>query len=54
MTAVISEFNMGEGQVLKKVKRHMHVFSAAINDTHSFGRAPASAGILGRKEGYVT
>ena len=52
-TAVISESNMGEGQVPIKVKRHIHVFSAATNDIHRFGRGPASVGIVGRKEGYI-
>jgi hypothetical protein len=52
-TAVTSESNMGEGQVRNKVSRHIYVFSTATNDIHRFGWAPASAGIVGRKEGYV-
>jgi hypothetical protein len=44
---------MGEGQVRIKVKCHIHVFSAATNDIHRFGRAAASVGIVDRKEGYV-
>jgi hypothetical protein len=53
MTAAISEISMGEGQVSKKVKRHIHVFSAATNDIHRFGRALMSVGIVDRKEGYA-
>jgi uncharacterized secreted protein with C-terminal beta-propeller domain len=52
---VISEFDMGEGQVPKKVKRHIlsSAFSAATNDIHCFGPTPVSVGIVGREEGYV-
>jgi hypothetical protein len=53
-TAVTSESNMGEGQVRNKVSRHIYVFSTATNDIRRFGRRPVSAGILGRKEGYVS
>jgi hypothetical protein len=37
---------MGEGQLLKKVKCHIlsPAFSTAGNDTHPFGRVPASMG----------
>ena len=54
-TAVTSESNMGERQVPKEVKLAIlsPVFSAATNDIHCFGRALASAGVVGRKEGHV-
>jgi hypothetical protein len=45
---------MGEGQVPMKVSHHIYVFSTATNDIHRFGWAPASAGVVGRKDGYVS
>jgi len=55
MTAVTSEFDMGAGQVPKKVKRGIlsSTFSVASKDTRCFGRAPGSVGIVDRKEGCV-
>jgi len=45
-TAVTSESNMGEGQVPKKVKRHIlsTAFPVANKNIHDFGQGPASAG----------
>jgi hypothetical protein len=54
--AVISESNMGEGQVPIKVKRHavLSAFPAASKSIRCFGRLPVSVGIVDRKGGYTT
>ena len=53
-TAVISESDMGVGQVPKEGRRGIpSLFSTASDDIHCFGRAAASVGIVDRKEGYV-
>ena len=55
-TAVISEFNMGEGQVLKKVKCRIlsSAFPAASKGIRCFGRAPVNVGVVDRKRGYAS
>ena len=53
-TAVISESNMGEGQVPKKGRRGIpSSFSTASDDIHCFGGVPVGVGIVDREEGYV-
>ena len=53
--AVESESNMAEGQVPKKVKRHilLSTFSAANNNIHWCGQALVSVGIVDGKGGYA-
>jgi len=55
MTAVTSEFNMGDGQVPKRIKRRIlsSAFSAATNDIYCSGYVPVRVGIVGRREGYA-
>jgi hypothetical protein len=50
---VASESNMGEGQVVKKAKRHIlsSTFSAT-NNIYCFGQALVSVGIVDGKGGY--
>ena len=53
-SAVISEISMGEGQVLKKVRRGTgSLFSTAREDIDCLGGAPANGCIVDREEGYV-
>ena len=55
-TVVANESNMGEGQVLKKVKCHIlspMVFTAG-NDICCLGLGRASVGIVDRKGGYTS
>jgi hypothetical protein len=52
---VASESNMGEGQVLKKAKRHilLSTFSATNNNIHWCDYALVSVGIVDGKGGYA-
>jgi hypothetical protein len=53
-TAMISEFDMGAGQVPKEGRRGIpSLFSAASKDIYQFGQAAASVGIVDQKEGYI-
>jgi hypothetical protein len=53
---VISGFSMAEGQLPRQLKRGVlwWAFSVARKDIHCFGPAPASVGIVDRKEAYVS
>ena len=54
-TAVISEFDMGVGQVPKEGRRGIpSLFSIASKDVHDLGRGPASVDIVSRKGGYAS
>lgn len=54
--AADSEFNMGEGKVLKKAKRHilLSTFSAINNDIHWCDQALVSVGIVDGKGGHTS
>ena len=56
VATAISESNMGEGQVTKKVKRHVlsSTFSSASNDIYWCGQALKSVGIVDRKGRYTS
>jgi hypothetical protein len=53
---MISEFDMGEGQVLKKISDSVVSLSFCVvtNDIHCFGRMPVSPGIAERRRGHAS